>query len=223
MKETFLPLEDYKLQALLYTPNEAIENPPLIIYLHGAGERGENINNVKRFSIPKMIANGFEIPAVVLCPQCPRQYVWNNIVVLLKELIDKVVLENNVCKNKITITGGSMGGFGTWEMGLTYKNFFAGIAPIAGGGLSWRCPNLKTTPVYAFHGEIDDAVPLVYSQLMVDSTNAKGGNAKLTVLKGFGHNDGIEYAYEKCDVINWLLNQYRNNFEYVPETLEHLF
>jgi predicted peptidase len=223
MKERVLSLENHPLQAYLFEPSTEILNPTLLIYLHGAGERGTNLEHVKKLSIPKMINLGHEIPAIVLCPQCPAEFVWNNVVTLLKELIDKVVEEYNVSKDRIVLTGGSMGGFGTWEMALTYRNFFAGIAPIAGGGFSWRCKNLQTTPVYAVHGGSDSVVPPIYSKLMVDATNKSGGNAKLIVLDGKEHNDGIESAYEDLDVIDWLLKQRRTDFSYVPEYLEEYF
>ena len=223
MKERVLSLENYPLQAYLFEPNVKISNPTLLIYLHGAGERGTNLEHVKKLSIPKMINLGYKIPAIVLCPQCPAEFVWNNVVAILKELIDKVVEEYNVSKDRIVLTGGSMGGFGTWEMALTYRNFFAGIAPIAGGVFSWRCKNLLTTPVYAVHGGSDSVVPPIYSKLMVDATNKSGGNAKLVVLDGKEHNDGIESAYEDLDVIDWLLKQRRTDFSYVPEYLEEYF
>lgn len=223
MKEKVLSLENYPLQAYLFEPNTKISNPTLLIYLHGAGERGTNLEHVKKLSIPKMINSGYEIPAIVLCPQCPKEFVWNNVVTILKELIDKVIEEYSIKKDRIVLTGGSMGGFGTWEMALTYRNFFAGIAPISGGGFSWRCKNLVTTPVYAVHGGSDSVVPPIYSKLMVDSTNKNGGNAKLIVLDGKEHNDGIESAYEDLDVIDWLLKQRRTDFSYVPEYLEEYF
>lgn len=223
MKVTVLNNQKYTLDALLFTPNEIQDDLPLIVYLHGAGERGENIEHLYRHGVPNLIKSGKEIPAFVLCPQCPRYFVWNNIVEKVKAIIDLIVKEYKIPKDRIVITGSSMGGFGTWEMGLTYPNFFAGIAPVAGGGLSWRCAKLITTPVKAYHGKDDNSVPLCYSTLMVDAVNAHGGNAELVVLDGFGHNDGIYHAYFNTDLIDWLLNQRRTNFEKVKEVCEELF
>lgn len=223
MKVKVLESKNYVLNALLFTPNEQKDDLPLIIYLHGAGERGENIEHLYRHGVPKLIKNGKEIPAVVLCPQCPASFVWNNVVEKVKALIDVVVEEYKISLDRIAITGSSMGGFGTWEMGLTYANFFSGIAPVAGGGLSWRCAKLITTPVKAYHGKIDEAVPLCYSTLMVDAVNKFGGRAELVVLDEFGHNDGINHVYYNTDIIDWLLAQRRTNFERVKETHEELF
>ena len=199
------------------------EDLPLIVFLHGAGERGENLENINKWALPRLITQGWEIPAVVLCPQCPCEYVWDTMVRELKCLIDQIVDDFNIKKDRISITGASMGGFGAWSMGLTYTNYFSAIAPVAGGGLSWRASNLKTTPVFAVHGDKDDVVPLEYSQIMVDSVNANGGDATLVVLEGMGHGDGIENAYENTDLISWVLKQRRTDFEPVPETFSEYF
>ena len=202
---------------------ENFEDLPLLIYLHGAGERGKNIENLSRHGVAKLLSEGKEIPAVVLCPQCPEWCVWDNIVSDVKALIDEVAERFEIKKDRICITGSSMGGFGTWMMGLTYNNFFSGIAPVSGGGMSWRTPNLKTTPVLATHGTDDDLVPITYSELMTDAVNKAGGNARLIKLSGQGHNDAINYAYEHTEVIEWLLSQRRTNFEKTPEFCSEWF
>ena len=223
MKRLILEKDKYPMQALLFVPQQINSQIPLMIYLHGAGERGNKIEQVCRHAIPKMLTNGHELDAMVLCPQCPAEYVWNNVVRDVKQLIDLVAEQYNILKDRICITGSSMGGFGTWEMALTYKTLFSAIAPVAGGGLSWRCSNLITTPVIAYHGTKDTTVPVIYSQLMVDSTNACGGQAKLVLLEGKGHNDGIESAYQETDLIEWLLSKRRTDFSYVKEVCEDMF
>lgn len=218
-----LTTSELPLQALLFLPENRDASTPLMVYLHGAGERGTKLDHLYRHGVPKLIQSGKEIPAIVLCPQCPAPFVWNNIVEKLKQLIDIVAAQYAVLPDRISITGSSMGGYGTWEMGLTYPNFFSAIAPVAGGGLSWRCSKLVTTPVLACHGTADEAVPFVYSQLMVDVTNQAGGDAQLIALEGFGHNDGINEAYFGTHMLDWLLAQRRTNFEYVKEVCEDLF
>lgn len=196
---------------------------PLLIYLHGAGERGLKYDHLYRHGVARMIGEGKEIPAVVLIPQCPEEFVWDNVVESVKELIDTTANDYNIKPDRICITGSSMGGFGTWMMGLTYKNFFSGIAPIAGGGMAWRTANLKNTPVYAVHGSEDDPVKPIYSQMMCERVNAEGGNAKLLMLEGFGHNDGIYHAYYNTDVIEWLLACRRTDFNELPEAYSENF
>lgn len=212
-----------KLGYILYTPEKVEKNLPLIIFLHGAGERGSNLEHVERLNIPKMIKEGYELDAVVLCPQCPGEFVWNNLVREVKKLIDEIAEEYQSDLSRISITGSSMGGYGTWEMGLTYPNFFSAMAPVCGGAMPWRAGNLRNTPVRTWHGEIDTVVHLVNSELMVDKVNERGGNAQLHVLQGFAHNDGAEEAYNNTDLISWLLSQQRTDFEPVPEALSELF
>lgn len=199
------------------------EDLPLVVYLHGAGERGKNIDHLYRHGVAKLIKEGVEYDAVILCPQCPEMYVWDNVVADLKGIIDSVVEDYGIKNDRIAITGSSMGGFGTWMMGKTYPSFFSCIAPVAGGGMSWRTSKLKTTPVFAVHGNKDGAVPIVYSKLMVDATNGYGGNAKLLELDGYGHNDGIDYAYRSTELMDILIKSRRTNFDYVPEFCEELF
>ena len=199
------------------------EDLPLLVYLHGAGERGKKVDNLNRHAVPMMITNGEEIPAVVLCPQCPEQVVWNNIPDKVKAIIDSVAVEYGIKRDRICITGSSMGGFGTWMMGKTYPNFFSAIGPVAGGGMSWRAKKLVNTPVMAVHGTADTVVPPIYSELMVNAINKNGGNAELILLDGAGHNDGVNNAYLKTDLISWLLKQRRENFDRVVEPCEEMF
>ena len=202
---------------------EVYEDLPLLIYLHGAGERGEKIDHVSRHGIPKLIGEGREIPAVVLCPQCPAWAVWNNVVADVKRIIDSVVIEFGIKKDRICITGSSMGGFGTWMMGKTYPSFFAAIAPVAGGGMSWRTSKLRTTPVLAVHGVADTTVPIIYSELMVNGVNSSKGKAELISLEGMGHNDGIDFAYRSTKLIDWILAQRKEDFSEVPEVCSSMF
>ena len=99
----------------------------------------------------------------------------------------------------------SMGGFGTWEMGISYPELFSAIAPVC-GGLSWRCESLKNMPIWAFHGDIDDIVSLKNSVEMVDAVNKIGGNAKLTIFHNVGHNSWEE-AYTATNVVEWLISK----------------
>ena len=123
MKTKLLKKEEYSLGGLLFLPAD-FKDAPLIIYLHGAGERGQNEEHLYKHGIPKLIREGREFPAIILSPQCPGDFVWNNVVRELKEMIDKVVEQFEVKPDRISITGSSMGGFGTFEMALTYTAFF---------------------------------------------------------------------------------------------------
>ncbi len=220
--EKVFEYENGKMNYAVYTP-EKYEDLPLMVYLHGAGERGLNISHLTRHGIPKLISEGKEFPAVILTPQCPADRVWDNMVSQVKQIIDTVAKEYGIKNDRICITGSSMGGFGTWMMGLTYPNFFSAIGPIAGGGMSWRTSKLKNTPVFAVHGDKDSCVPYCYSQLMIEAVNRNGGNAILKAAEGFEHNDGIDYAYRSTELIQWLLSQRRTDFQSIEEPFSHLF
>lgn len=190
----------------LYTPDEPSDDMPLILFLHGAGECGKDLQLVCKHGIPKMIVEeGLSLPSYAIFPQCPGAYVWPDLVIPLKALIDSVVSEYKIDKSRIHVTGLSMGGYGTWAMGRAFPNLFASLAPICGGGLSWAVGSLKM-PIRAFHGEKDSVVPLRNSVEMVDAVNANGGNASLTIFPETDH-DSWDAAYGKTDLIEWILAQ----------------
>lgn len=222
-KEIYLAKDGYKMNFEIFYPDAKIPEPPLVVFLHGAGERGEKIDHLARHALPKLLEEGAEYPTVILVPQCPENCVWDNIVFDVKTLIDFTVAKFNCDKSRVYVTGGSMGGFGTWAMGQAFPNFFAAIAPVAAGGAPWRCRNLTSTPVFAYHGEFDGEIPLICNEIMVNATNKFGGQATLTVVKGFGHNDGIDTAYEKYGVIETLLKEKRTDFTPVPEAFSKYF
>jgi len=218
-------LNNNKMNYVLGIPNDAKENEqlPLIIYLHGAGERGNNIENVYRHAIPKHLKEGKEIDAIVLCPQCPANCVWDNIVFDVKELIDDVVSKYNVDKSRISLTGSSMGGFGTFAMGFTFNNFFSCIVPVAGGGTSWRISNLKDLSIRMYHGDKDTAVPIEYSYLMYNNLKYQNKDTELVVLEGYGHNDGIDRCYDELGVYDYLLSHTNKDKKINEEFLHEMF
>ena len=208
---------------VVYTPDEMKKDLPMIVYLHGAGERGTAVDHLSRRAIPMLLEQGRSLDAVVLCPQCPAYCVWDNVPFEVKKIIDKVAAEYEVDMTRLSITGSSMGGFGTWTMGLNFPNFFSAMAPVAGGGMAWRAPNLISTPIRAYHGEKDEAVPVLCSEMMVNAVNKAKGNATLTVLPNWDHNGGIDAAYRDTDVIEWLLSQKRTDFTPIPEMYSKYF
>lgn len=196
---------------------------PLLVYLHGAGERGEQFEHVYRHAIPKLIREGREFPAVVLYPQCPGPFIWNNMVKELKAIIDKVAAEYCIEKDRIMLTGSSMGGYGTWETAMCYPEYFAAIAPVAGGGVAWRALKLRKMPIKTYHGTVDTVVTPLQSEIMVEAVRKEGGEAQLVYLEGMGHNDGIDEAYRNTDLVEWLLSHRRTDFSHIPELCEEMF
>src|SRR5262245_27659471 len=172
---------------------------PLILFLHGAGERGTNVWLVATHGVPKNVTEHPDFPFIVVSPQCAEGRTWSND--LLLALLDDVTHRYAVDPERIYLTGLSMGGFGTWSLGVSHPERFAAIAPICGGG-EWisvvlssrdRMTSLKTLGVWAFHGAKDPVVPLEESQRMVDALKKVGVNeVKLTVYPEAGHNSWTE-------------------------------
>ncbi|MBP3494819.1 MAG: dienelactone hydrolase family protein [Clostridia bacterium] len=183
------------------------ERLPLIIFLHGAGERGDDINKVKIYCVPKLFTqnsthNG--IRAYTLSPQCPYNTTWCDYKKELIALIDETIEKYNIDKTNVSLTGISMGGFGTWEMAMTYPDRFSKIAPLCGGGMNWRAWAL-TMPIRVYHGKRDSTVPISQSEAMVNSVRACGGNVEFTAYDDLDHNCW-DRAYEKTDLISWLVS-----------------
>ena len=222
-KIEFLTQENRGMNYWLFLPNNYKEKLPLIVYLHGAGERGRNVEHLARHGLAKLLTEGMEIDAAVLIPQCPADCVWDNLPHSLKTLIDEVADKYKIDVKRITVTGSSMGGFGTWMLGMTYPNFFAGLAPVAGGGMEWRAHNLIHIPIRAYHGKADKVVECIRSEMMVREVNNNGGKAEIVRFENLGHNDGIDFAYRHTDLIKWLLEQRRTGKEEVAEICSNLF
>ncbi len=177
---------------------------PMIVFLHGAGERGDDRSRLDIHGIPRYFGRDeghMGQRVVTLSPQCPVGEIWSNFPSAVMELILDVAAREGVDMDRISITGISMGGFGTWSMISRYPDFFSAAAPICGGGVSWYI--CTKTPIRAFHGDADRDVPMVYSQLMVDAVNARGGKADLKIYPNCGHNCWT-VTYEQTDLIPWL-------------------
>lgn len=196
---------------ILYLPEnyDPKNKYPLILFLHGAGERGDgneklelvNVHGVSRYAN----SGEYELDAIVLCPQCPQGRVWNQFIFALYDLVDSVAEQYGADRNRMSITGISMGGFGTWEMAMTYPDKFCAFAPICGGGMAWRTDALKGKPIWAFHGSADPVVSITNSEEMVMAAKANGAEVTFTVFEGVGHNSW-ERAYTEHDIMGFLLD-----------------
>ncbi|GAA0369867.1 prolyl oligopeptidase family serine peptidase [Bacillus horti] len=201
------------LKYLLSLPAEYNEKKtdkwPLILFLHGAGERGENLDQVKVNGIPKVIEEKtFDLPFITVSPQCPRDSYWPLQVDSLNELLNTICEEYSVDEDRIYVTGLSMGGYGTWQLAVSYPNRFAAIAPVCGGGIPHLMPFIRHVPVWAFHGAKDDIVPLYKSDEMVDALKACKGNVRYTVYPEANHDSWTE-TYNNEELYTWLLQHKR--------------
>ena len=199
-----------KLEYLLSLPKNYRSSKkkfPLILFLHGSGERGSNLELVKVHGLPKMLEAGLELPCIVVSPQCPSDSRWDAEVLAL--LLDDLEKKLHVDPDRIYVTGLSMGGFGTWELAMRFPKRFAAIVPICGGGEPLFTFEITHLPTWVFHGAKDDVVPLEYSQRMVNALKKYGNkNLKFTVYKNAAH-DSWSKAYANPKLYEWLLEQKR--------------
>ncbi len=202
------------LRYLLYLPRGYGEDKdkrwPLILFLHGAGERGSNLNLVKKHGPPKLVGRGKEFPFVIVSPQCPSEIWWTEKLDALMALLDDVESKYAVDRNRVYLTGLSMGGFGSWALGCRYPERFAAVAPICGGGEWFLAERLRKTPVWVFHGAKDPAVPLRESQEMVAALNRAGGDVRLTIYPEAVHDSWTE-TYDNPKLYEWLLSHRKDD------------
>ncbi len=182
---------------------------PLVLFLHGAGERGADLELVKTHGPPKLLAAGQALPAIVVSPQCPADTWWTDHQDALSALLDDVIARYRVDPDRVYLTGISMGGFGTWALAAREPGRFAAALPICGGGIRLGALRLRELPIWAFHGDADPVVPVDESQGMVRAIERFGGkNVKLTTYPGVGH-DSWTRTYEDEAVWQWMFAQVR--------------
>lgn len=178
----------------------------MLVFLHGRGERGDNIELVKKHGPPKIVESKKDFPFIVLSPQCPLDQSWSSVPVI--DLIDEIVSKYRVDSDRIYLTGLSMGGFGTWDIATRYPYRFAAIAPICGGGNPAAAGLLRHLPIWVFHGAKDNTVPLSRSQEMVEALREVDGNVKFTVYPEVGH-DSWTVTYDNSKLYQWFLKHKR--------------
>ncbi|MBE7488669.1 MAG: prolyl oligopeptidase family serine peptidase [Candidatus Omnitrophica bacterium] len=198
------------LHYLLYLPPDYGKDPdqkwPLMLFLHGAGERGNDLDKIKKHGPPRLISEGKTFPFIIVSPQCPSDDWWSSD--QLFPLLDDVESRYPVDKERVYATGISMGGFGTWTLGMEQPDRFAAIAPICGGGEPILAFRYRHLPIWAFHGAKDDVVPLRRSEEMVEAIQKAGGDAKLTVYPDARH-DSWTATYENPELYDWFLQHKR--------------
>jgi len=201
-----------KLTYLLTFPKNYKEKGtpvPLIVFMHGGGERGDNnIELLKRHGPPMMVANGEDLPFAVLSPQCPRGLRWTHLLVQVKEMIDEISNKYNIDKQRMYLTGMSLGGYGTWNLAMTYPNYFAAIAPMAcNGGMSDEALRLIDMPIWAFQGEKDG---YELHKKMIDKVKKKSRtDVRYTMYPETGHQGTWVQAYKTPELYEWFLSHKR--------------
>ena len=203
------------LDYLLFMPKNtsALVNGkyPLILSLHGIGERGNDLQQLKRDGLAKILDGYNTFPFIVVSPQCPTSTEWyyDRTDTLLKQLMDDVLARYPVDTARVYLTGYSMGGIGSWDMAIRYPNLFAAVAPIAARGEAYaNICGMKDVPVWAFHGAKDDVVALFKAEAIVKALQDCGGTVQLTVYPDAYH-DSWSRTYNNPGLYNWLLSQRR--------------
>lgn len=177
---------------------------PLMLFLHGSGERGSDIELVKKHGPPKIVEQKKDFPFVTISPQCPAEKRWN--ADELAKLVDHAANTYQADPKRLYLTGLSMGGAGTWDLLAKYPGKFAAAVPICGPGDPAAADKMKATPIWVFHGAKDPGVPIAKSEEMVEAIKKVGGNVKFTVYPEAGHDSWTE-TYNNEEVYKWLLEQ----------------
>ena len=205
-----------KLPYLLTLPNgynASAEPWPLILFLHGAGERGTDVEALRIYGMPKIAPREHDFPFITVSPVCPENRWWLDYMDVLIDLLDDVQARYQVDPARIYLTGLSMGGFGTWHLAVEHPQRFAAIAPICGGGL-WayglpdRVTALKDVPTWAFHGALDRVVPPQSSEALVRVLKDAGGDVQYTLYPDAEH-DSWTATYDNPDLYTWFLSHRR--------------
>lgn len=223
------PESGLRLPYRLFVPAACAPATPcgLLVFLHGAGERGSDNraqleNDALAFIAPEAQAAH---PTIVVYPQCPTRLQWVNAdwtdgtyqlartppskpVAALMKLLDELQTRYPVDPTRLLVTGLSMGGYGTWDLVTRHPTLFAGALALCGGGDPTQAHALRDLPVWAFHGSRDQAVPVRGSRSMVQALRNAGGTPRYTEVAGGGH-DVWTIAYRDVEVVRWLLAQRR--------------
>jgi predicted peptidase len=198
-----------KLNYLLFLPEgygKGDKEWPVILFLHGSGESGDDLSKVKKHGPPKIVEKKKDFPFVVVSPQSPGMG-WN--VEALNGLLDEILSKYKVDKDRVYLTGLSMGGFGTWSLAAAHPEKFAAIAPICGGGRPADAAKLKDLPIWVFHGAKDRTVPLARSDDMVKALKEAGAKeVEFTIYPEAGHDSWTE-TYDNPKFYDWLLKHKR--------------
>tara|TARA_E500000331_G_scaffold318774_2_gene331038 strand:- start:869 stop:1522 length:654 start_codon:yes stop_codon:yes gene_type:complete len=176
---------------------------PMLYFLHGAGERGNDLDWMARIALPKYIEDGAELPFVTVCPQCPSDKRWDALT--LTTLLDKVVDDYNIDTSRIYLTGLSMGGWGTWDLANRISDRLAAAIPICGPFLRVIPEHFKDLPVWCFHGVMDSVIPVADSVRMVKSLRDAGCNVEFTTYANADHDSWTE-TYQNPEIYDWLLS-----------------
>ena len=199
------------MEYLIHTPADYVAGKryPVVLFLHGAGTRGDDIGILAGNSFMKMTDRYPQHSFITVAPHCKHDTWFEHFETLIR-FAKAVAAADFTDPERFYLVGNSMGGYGTWQLATAIPEYLAAIIPICGGGMYWNAGRLVNVPVWAFHGEIDNVVRPEESQKMVDAINQKGGNARLTLYPNTKH-DSWTPTYNTAEVFEWLFAQRNQN------------
>lgn len=197
-----------KFNYILYRPeHDDGRKKPLILFLHGAGERGDNLDAVTVNGLHIIDDNHLDYNCYIVAPQCPYDDFWAARIESLYSFLTEIINTYNIDKNRISLTGISMGGYGAWFLAMAHPEVFSALAPCCGGGMPWNAHVLKM-PVKAFHGELDKTVYPYNSTDMIEAIKNSpehSDDVSVTVYAGVAHNSWV-LAYTD-ELFKWLISK----------------
>jgi predicted peptidase len=204
--------KDVHYQYLRYLPKnyktDTLKKWPLIIYLHGGSDRGNDLNKLYSSGIPDQIFRGREFPFIIISPQCPEHIRWSTDN-WFENFFEEVTGRYRIDTNRVYLTGFSLGGSGTWYLAAKYPDKFAAIAPISGftshmDFIDDNIDKLSNIPIWAFHGKIDNVVPFEETERIIIKLTGKNNELKFTIEPGVGH--WIHWLiYPNQELYDWFL------------------
>lgn len=204
-----IAVDGHKRNYVVYVPRDytPAKSWPLIVFLHGKGERGDDGLLQTEVGIGRAIRRHTDwFPCIVAMPQCPDTVYWDKVFDHIDAVQEETRKQYNIDPDRIYLTGLSLGGFATWMHGAQQVNVYAALMPICGGGYAKDAAELAKVPIWAFHGGEDKTVPPIRSREMVEAVKKAGGDIKYTEFKGIDHNSW-DPAYDDPETIAWLLKQ----------------
>jgi predicted peptidase len=219
----------YRYQVYVPASYSPSKKWPVVLFLHGGGERGSDGERQTTVGLPARLRQMKDFPAIVVMPQCRQDVSWGDPLMEAQTFaaLDATMKEFNGDSERLYLTGLSMGGYGTWAFGYKYPEKFAALVPVCGGVVAsgqapaWhpRAKNphdpyaetasrLTRVPVWAFHGERDNRVPVTESRKLTQAIKSQGGNVRYTEYPGVAHN-AWDRAYWEEELLPWLLAQSR--------------
>lgn len=206
-----------EVNGLLYLPSDygrdAQRSWPLIVFLHGAGERGTDPQRLTSIGLPQILQSRSDLPFVVVSPQLPPGDGWNDKGDMITALIDWIETQYTIDPQRIYLTGFSLGGFGTWALGLSSPDRFTALVPVAGGWESGgdavpsNICDLTSKPIWVFHGAQDETVKPAQSEVLVNALRACGNDVRYTLLPKATHAASGVLPYRDSELYDWLLQQ----------------